>query len=356
MAKDYYSILGLQRNATQEDIKKAFRKLAHEHHPDKKGGDANKFKEASEAYSVLSDEKKRAQYDAFGPTSSGHGGAGFNPNDFQGFDFSGFTQNGQGFEFDLGDIFGDIFGGGRSSRRRGNDIAVDIDLDFKDSIFGTEKEIAIAKTNTCNVCSGSGAKKGSTIETCTICNGKGSVREVRRSIIGSFSTTKTCDTCHGTGKIPKEKCESCKGKGVMHTTSTIKASIPAGIENGEVVRLSGLGEAIQGGSPGDLYLKIHVKPHHSLKKVGNDLTLTHIVKVTNAILGSKETINTLDGNEIINIPEGTQYGDVIKVKGKGVPVGNGKRGDLLVNIKILIPNKISKDVKRIVDELKEKGV
>lgn len=354
MAKDYYSILGVPKNANQEEIKKAFRKLAHEFHPDKQGGNAEKFKEANEAYSVLSDEKKRAQYDSFG---SAPGGGGFNANDFSGFDFSGFTQGANGFEFDLGDIFGDIFGGGnRQKTPRGSDIAVDLELNFRESIFGIEKEIAVAKTSTCDTCNGSGAKKGSTIETCTTCNGKGNVREVRRSIIGSFSTVRTCEVCSGTGKIPKEKCDTCRGKGVVHKTSNIKASIPAGIEDGEVIRLSGMGEAIRGGNSGDLYLRIRVRGQKGMKKEGQNIVMNHSIKISDSVLGARQKIETLDGIQDLEIPEGTQFGDILKIKGKGVPYANNKRGDLLVKIHIEIPKKVSKDVKKLMDGLRQNGV
>ncbi len=345
MAKDYYSILGVQKNASQDEIKKAFRKLAHEHHPEK-------FKEINEAYSVLSDQKKRSQYDSFGSAGAG----GFNPNDFGGFDFSGFTQGAQGFEFDLGDIFGDMFGGGRGRAKRGNDIAVDIELTFKESIFGVEKDLTITKANQCGTCKGNGAKAGSSIETCSTCNGKGSVREMRRSIIGSFSTVRTCEACEGTGKIPKDKCTTCRGSGITHTASTIKAQIPSGIEDGEVIRLSHMGEAVKGGTTGDLYLKVHVKNNTKIKKNGHSLVLEHPITLSEAILGGSTKIETLDGSRDVKIPEGTQPNDILTIKHLGVPYGNGKRGDFLIVAKIEIPKKLSKDVKKIVEELREKGI
>jgi len=359
MGKDYYKILGLEKNASKDDVKKAFRKLAHQYHPDKKGGDEVKFKEASEAYDVLSDDSKRSQYDTYGSNGPGGAGAGgFNPNDFSGFDFSGFNNgNGAGVEFDLGDIFGDFFGGrgGGNQTKKGRDISVDVEITFEESVFGVDREIRLNRVSACQTCSGNGAKKGTELNTCSVCNGKGKVSEVRRSIIGSFQTVRTCDTCHGTGKIPKEKCETCKGGGVTKREEIIKVSIPSGLESGEMLRMNGQGEALAGGVTGDLYIKVHVKPHKLFQKSGADLVMDLSVKLSDAILGAEREIQTLDGNITLKIPESLGIGQILRVKGKGVPYGN-KRGDILVRTHIDIPNKISKDVKKLVEELRDKGV
>ena len=377
--KDYYKTLGVDKGSSKDEIKKAFRKLAHEHHPDKTKNDptsSQKFKEASEAYSVLSDDDKRRQYDMYG--SAGPGGAGFNSQNggagfggfggqggFGGFDFSGFQQgNGQGFEFDLGDIFGDFFGGGRAGggrgqsrgQARGQDISVDLMISFEESIFGVEKDILITKASKCLTCSGSGAEKGSSMKKCEKCSGKGKVNEARRSFLGVVNTTVICDACHGQGQIPADKCSTCKGLGVTERAQEISVKIPAGIENGQSMRLTGMGEAVPFGVSGDLYIKIHVKPHSHIRKDGNSLVTDQKIKLTQAILGGEITIKSLDGDLIVYIPEGSNNGDVLRVKGKGVPVGEGKRGDLFIKLIIEMPKKISKDAKKVIEELKKEGI
>lgn len=357
--KDYYQILGVPKNASKEDIKKAFRKIAHEHHPDKQGGNTEKFKEANEAYSVLSDDKKRQQYDTYGSAGpGGFGGAGgFNAQDFGGFDFSGFA-GGQGFqEFDLGDIFGDIFGGGRREQTpRGRDISVDIDLTFEESIFGTDRTILLNKTSKCDHCSGSGGEPGTSVETCKTCHGKGKVQESRRSLIGSFTTVTTCSTCHGKGSIPKEKCKKCRGAGVLNKEEEIPLKVPAGIENGQMIQMTGKGEAVAGGNSGDLYIKIHVKRHSGYTKEGSNLITSLNVKLTTALLGGECTLNTLEGPLTIKIPEGITHNEILRVKGKGVPIDKNKRGDILVKINIELPGKISRDARKHIEELKKEGL
>ncbi len=370
MSKDYYKILGVEKSASQDEIKKAFRKLAQQYHPDKQGGNADKFKEANEAYSVLGDESKRKQYDQFGSAgpgfAGGQGGAGFNPNDF-GFDFSGFQQGGgfgggNGVEFDLGDIFGDFFGGGRSAQRqkRGSDIQVDIDITFEESIFGAAKTITLNKVSVCAECSGSGAKKGSKMKTCHTCGGNGKVSEMRRSIIGSFQTTRTCETCHGSGKEPEEKCPICHGAGVAKRNQEIDVKIPAGVEDGEMIRLTGAGEAVSGGQAGDLYIRLHAKKHPFFKKEGANLITDISVKLSDALLGASMTLKTLDGDIVLKIPEGVLHGEILRLKGKGVPTTprgrDGHRGDILARVSIAMPKKLSKEAKRVVEELKREGI
>ncbi len=291
MNKDYYKTLGVQKNASQDEIKKAFRKLAHEHHPDKATGNADKFKEANEAYSVLSDEKKRAQYDQFGSAGpqgfgGGFGGQGFN--DF-GFDFSQFQGgqfNGGQVEFDLNDIFGSFFGGGRPRQRRGRTIAVDVEISFEESIFGTERTV--------------------------------------------------------------------------HLDKKLSVKIPAGIENGETLRVPGAGESITGGIPGDLHIRVHVKEHQLWHKEGYNLVGDVDIKLSDALLGTVYPLKTFDGEVSLKIPEGIGHGEILRVKGKGVPTTakgkDGHRGDILVRINITMPRKLSKDGKKLVEELKKQGL
>jgi molecular chaperone DnaJ len=365
--KDYYKILGVEKGASKDEIKKAFRKLAHEHHPDKTKGDPSagqKFKEASEAYSILSDDQKRQQYDTFGqagagfnPGAGGFGGqGGFNG---AGFDFSQFTQgaNGQGFEFDLGDIFGDFFGGRqRAQQRRGRDISIDIQVTFEESIFGIERDILVTKTSKCLTCEGSGAAAGTTMDTCKTCNGKGKINETRRSFIGVFNTTRVCDTCHGKGQVPREKCQTCSGEGVLERQQEITVKIPPGMEDGEMIRLGGMGEAIPNGQAGDLYVKVHVKAHPQIKKEGINLVMDQKIKLTHALTGSEQILKTLDGDIEIKIPAGINTGEVLRVKGKGVPHGHNKRGDLFVRITVDMPKKLSRTASKLVEELKKEGL
>lgn len=354
--KDYYNILGLSKGASKDEIKKAFRKLASKYHPDKKTGDETKFKEISEAYAVLSDDKKRAEYDTYGRSYAGGGAnqAGFNWGGFQ----NGF--NGEGVEFDINDIFenfGDMFGGGfrAGKQRRGNDISVDIELSFKEATFGTNRVLKLAKNNTCRTCEGSGAEKGTQMITCAACNGNGKIRETRQSIMGNFTTVRECSECGGSGKSPKEKCHDCKGVGIKRSEDTVDIAVPAGIENGEMIRMTGRGEAIRGGVPGDLYIKIHVASHTSITRNGAQLMSQLNVKLSDALLGSSYTVETLDGPISIKVPSGIKHGEMLRIKGKGVPQGN-TRGDFLVKISIDIPQKLSSTAKKLVEDLRKEGI
>jgi len=353
MPKDYYKILGITKSANKEDIKTAFRKLAHKYHPDKKGGNEQRFKEASEAYSVLSDEKKRAEYDAYGRVFNEEAQSGTGPRGFgghAGFDFQ---------DFDLGDIFdgfSDIFGGATSRTPRGRDISIDIEISFRDALFGITRKVLITKTSTCELCKGSGGKEGGTLETCSICNGKGKVHEIKRSLIGTFTSVKACESCHGKGQTPKEKCEACHGQGVLRKEKEISITIPPGINNGEMIRLSRAGEAIAGGTPGDLYVKIHVQSDPTFTKEGTNLVTTHTIKLSDALLGTDHIISTLDGNISIKIPAGIAFGEILRVRGKGVPIDQRHRGDLLIKISITLPKKLSGKTKKIVGELRAEGI
>lgn len=348
--RDYYEILGIDKKASKDDIKKAYRKLAHKYHPDKKGGDEEKFKEASEAYSVLSDDKKRQEYDTYGQTfgSAGPGGAGAG---FGGFDFSGFSQ-----DFDLGDIFGDFFNGGRSRTPRGRDISIDIELDFKDAIFGITRNILVTKNSTCKACTGSGAEKGSAMKTCGTCTGHGVINDTKRTIFGTFNHQTKCTTCFGSGKVPEKQCKECKGIGVKNAQEEIKVKVPAGVEDGQMVRLTGLGEAIPHGRSGDLYVKIHVKKDPRFRKENADIHTDLPVKLTDALLGSKYSVETLDGKIDVKIPAGVSHNELLRVKGKGVPVGGSSRGDLMIRIQITMPQKLSRKAKKLLEELKGEGI
>ena len=357
--KDYYEILGIQKGASKDEVKKAFRALASKYHPDKKTGDEAKFKEISEAYSTLSDDTKRAEYDTYGRSYAG--GAQGNPGwgGFQG----GFGQGfgGAGVEFDINDIFenfGDMFGGGaRGGKRasRGNDISVDIELSFKEAVFGTQRSLKLTKNNTCTTCKGSGALSGTDMTTCSTCNGNGRVRETRQSILGQFATVRECSVCNGTGKIPKDKCPDCHGHGTRRTEDKIDITVPPGIEHGEMIRMTGRGEAVQGGTPGDLYVKIHVQSHPTIKRDGGTLLTTLRIKLTDALLGGTYAVETLDGAVNIKIPEGVKHGELLRIKNKGVPDGSN-RGDFHVKIMIDIPQKLSRTARKIVEDLRKEGL
>ncbi len=354
--KDYYEILGIQKAASKDEVKKAFRKLAAKYHPDKKGGDEAKFKEISEAYATLSDDKKRAEYDTYGRSYAG-GGAGPQGGQWGGFQ-GGF--GGAGVEFDINDIFqnfGDMFGGGGGGQRRsrGNDISVDIELSFKESIFGTKRTLKLTKNNACNTCSGTGAKPKSEMVTCTTCNGNGRIRETRQSILGQFATVRECSDCNGTGKMAKEKCADCAGGGVRRSEDIIDINVPAGIEPGEMIRMTGRGEGVKGGTSGDLYIKVHVQRHQSIHRSDSTLETTLKVKLTDALLGATYGVETLDGTIQIKIPEGVKHGEILRIKGKGVPVGSS-RGDFHVKISIDIPEKLSRTARKLVEELKKEGI
>ena len=351
--KDYYEILGVAKGASKEEIKKAFHRLAHKYHPDKGSTDSEKFKEVSEAYSILSDDKKRAEYDSYGRVFGAGGGAGPGAD----FDFSQFQDGFQGgFGFDFADVFSDFFAGGSGRQRRGRDISIDLEVSFKESIFGTKRRVLLAKTAQCDTCKGSGAKPGTSLETCKHCNGKGSVHETTNSFFGSITMQSPCRVCHARGKVPKERCPTCRGEGVYKKQEEIEIGVPTGIEGGEMIRLQGSGEAVAGAPSGDLYVKVHVIPDPRFKKDGTSIVTELSVKLSDALLGTEYKIATLDGEEAISIPTGVSHGEILRVSGKGVPVGRGKRGDLLVKIKITLPSKLSRTAKSLIEKLREEGV
>lgn len=359
MSKDYYKILGVEKNASQEEIKKAFKKLAMQYHPDRQGGDEAKFKEINEAYQVLGDGEKRKRYDQFGSDFEQQGGfGGASWEDFM----RAARQGGGGFNFgggDFGDIFGDLFGfgrnGGRGGQNRGRDIQVDVELDFKEAAFGVERELSLRKQAACDVCSGSGAEPGSKLETCHTCKGQGQVVQNQRTFLGTVQTVSTCPTCMGRGKQASKKCKHCGGDGIVAKTSTIKVKIPAGIDSGQSIRLSGHGEAApHGGASGDLYVQVHIKSSKIFQRQGFDVITENEISFTQAVLGGSITIETIDGPVQVKIPEGTESGQLIRLKAKGIPEVNGRgRGDHYVKVKIKVPKKISKEKRRILEQLDE---
>ncbi len=352
--KDYYQILGVDKKANEDEIKKAFFKIASKHHPDK-GGDDKIFKEASEAYGTLSDNKKRKEYDMYGQTFAGAGQQsggfeGFNMNDFQNmeFDFG-----------DLGDIFGDMFGGAYNGRRerRGRDISIEIEATFKESIFGTERNVLINKISKCDKCNGHGGEVAKGKVSCEYCNGKGRVTEAKRTIMGVFQSVRECDRCDGSGDTYKEKCATCKGNGVISGRQDIKVIVPPGMSGGEMIRMSQMGEAVKGGVAGDLYIKVRVATDKHWSRVANDLTYTHDVKLTDAILGATHNIIGLDGDISIAVPTGSNTGDILKVKARGVPYNGGRnRGEVLIKVNVVLPKKLDKDTKKLIEGLRDLGL
>jgi len=347
--RDYYEILGLDKNASEEDIKKAYRKLAKKYHPDLNPGDKAaeaKFKEVNEAYEVLSDPKKKAQYDRFGH-------AGMDGNGFGGF--SGFGGGFEDFDFGgIGDIFESFFGGAgfgrsrsRSGPQKGADIKYSMEVSFEEAAFGTEKEISVSRMETCTTCGGSGAKPGTSPTTCTHCNGTGQVQYKQSTPFGHFVNVKTCDVCHGEGKIITNPCQTCNGRGKVRKKVNIKVRIPAGIDDGQTISLRGEGEAgVRGGPPGDLFILIRVKPHALFKRQGNDVVCEIPITFVQAALGAELEVPTLDGKVRYNIPEGTQTGTVFRLKGKGIPFLRGSgRGDQYVKVNVEVPKKLNEKQK-----------
>lgn len=362
MSKDYYNILGVSKDASDDEIKKAYRKLAHKHHPDKQGGDEQKFKEINEAYQVLSDKKKRQQYDQFGQTfEQAQSQGGFSG--FEGFrDFSSFANGfggGGGFEDIFSDIFGASgFGGGSAgSEPVGSDIEMDVEISFEEMAKGVQREFNVYKKIICDSCGGTGAQDKDT-KTCPTCKGSGKVQRAARSLFGTFTQVTTCPECHGRGNIPKTKCKKCGGDGVVRDYQKVKINIPAGIENGQTIRVEGYGEAPTGGGrSGDLYLTVHVKPHKRFVRKGNDIHSEETISISQALLGDKIETETIDGLVKIKIPAGIQSGTYLKIKNKGISRLRGfGRGDHLVQIIIKTPERLSRQQKKLIEKLKEEGL
>lgn len=335
--RDYYEILDIDRNATTDEVKRAYRKLAKKYHPDLNPDDSEaeaKFKEATTAYEVLCDEDKRARYDRYGEAGvNGDGGAGF----------SGFEDI---FD-DIFDIFGGGFGGGSTRRKqgpvRGSDLKYELNLEFEEAVFGVEKEIKIRRTENCSTCDGSGAKSDTGKETCSKCNGSGQIRYTQQSAFGQFVRVGTCDVCNGTGEIIKEKCPDCQGSGREVKNRNINIKVPAGVDNNSIISIRGEGEhGLKGGSPGDLYVYISVKEDEIFKRRGNNIYINIPISFTDATLGSEIVVPTLEGNEDFTIPEGTQTGTQFKLKNMGVPNVRGSgRGDLYFTVDIMVPTKLT---------------
>ncbi len=351
--RDYYQVLGIEKSASDADIKKAYRKLAKKYHPDANPDNKEaevKFKEATEAYEVLSDADKRAAYDRYGHSAfdqMGGGAGGFG---------GGFSA-----DFDMNDIFGsvfgDIFGGGGRQRQRGPmpgaDIRQTIQITFEEAAFGCEKEITINTSETCNTCNGSKAKPGTSTTTCSKCGGSGQIRVTQRTILGAMQSVQTCDACHGQGKIIKEPCQTCHGQGKVRTTKKVTITIPAGIDHGQTLRVSGKGEVGDvGAQRGDLLVTVSVKAHSTFERRGNDVYMRMPISFAQAALGDELSIPTLDGNAKFTIQPGTATGSTFRLQGKGIPnIRNKKyRGDQYVEVFITVPKNLSEKQKQLLRE------
>jgi len=360
MSKDYYQILGVSHNASQDEVKKAYRKLAHKHHPDK-GGDEKKFKEINEAYQVLSDKEKRSQYDRFGRVFEG--GAGFEP----GFDFNwAWGKKGEGFDFDFGDlsdVFEEMFGFGSPRRKKdfkkGRDLEIDLEISLEEALSGREREISLYKLNTCPRCQGTGAEPGTPIKECFSCRGTGQVQQIRKTPFGSFTKVTVCPECGGEGNRPEKLCNVCRGEGRIKEEEKIKLFIPAGVDTNQVIKVEGKGEAgRRGGRAGDLYIRIFVKRHPVFKRKGDDLYISCPISFPQAALGDEIEVPTLEGTKILlKVPQGTESGKVLRVSNKGIPHFSGYgRGDMYVELIVKTPKKLTRRQKELLEKLKEEGI
>ena len=367
--RDYYEVLGVNKNATDDELKKAYRKLAKKYHPDanpdnKKEAEA-KFKEVNEAYETLSDPQKRKMYDQFGPDGpqgfNGSGGPFGGGNGYYSYTSSGFD----GFsDFgDLGDIFSSFFGGGFGGRsntrrqngpRKGADLNLHIDITFEQAFLGVEKEIAITRNEECNICHGTGAKPGTSVTKCPTCNGTGQIRQVQNTILGQMQTTRTCTNCHGTGEVIKEPCDNCRGKGTVRKQPKIKVKIPAGIDDGQTVVLRGEGEpGSKGGPKGDLYITVRLKKHSIYSRKGNNVHCDIPITITQASLGAELEIPMVDGSkEKYKIPEGTQTGTKFTIRGKGFKsVSSSSVGDFVFTVNVQTPKRLTREQRDLLVQL-----
>lgn len=352
--KDLYDILGVARDASTDDIKRAFRKLAHQHHPDKAGGDADRFKEINAAYQVLVDPHKREQYDRTGRVGEAPGGFRWEGTPGGGFDFgsSGFNVG------DLGDIFGDVFGfGGRRARApaSGSDAEVELTVDFRDAVFGAERVLEVAGPHRCDRCQGSGAEPGAGLTNCTTCGGQGVVERLQQTILGAIRAQTTCPSCHGAGQQPKTNCKRCRGTGSVRGKRRLKVAIPAGIDDGQSVRLREQGEpGLRGAKAGDLFIRIRVRPNSVFRRDGFDLLTRRTITFTQAALGAAVAVETVDGSVQLEIPPGTPPGKLFRLRGKGVPHLDGRgRGDQLVEVMVKVPDKLTKEQQRLLESYRE---
>ncbi|MCH7604657.1 molecular chaperone DnaJ [Patescibacteria group bacterium] len=367
--KNYYTILGVPRGASQEDIKKAFRKLAHKYHPDK-GGSEQKFKEINEAYQVLSDADKRAQYDKFGRVfeggsgqQGGSGAEGFrwtwgNP---QGFEFEEGAES-PGFDFqDLGDIFEDFFRGNTGSRdaKKGKDIEVEMEISLGAVLKGTEEEIVLDTFTSCTRCQGVGAEPGTKVNECFSCRGLGEVQQIKKTVFGSFTKVGVCPECNGEGLKPEKPCNVCKGEGRIKGAEKIKISIPAGVDTNQVLRFEGKGEAgKRKRKSGDLYIRVYVKPHSVFTRKGDDLYSVVPIVFSQAALGGEVEVSTLEEKKILlQVPAGTESGKILRIAGHGIPHFSGwGRGHMYVKLDIKVPKKLTKQQKELLEKLQKEGV
>lgn len=361
---DYYEILGIKKDASQDEIKKAFHKLAHKYHPDK-GGDEKKFKEINEAYQVLSDAQKRAQYDQFGQSGnpfSGQGGQNW------GFNWS-WQNNPQGdVEFDiedLGDVFENFFsfGGGRKTSkkdlRKGKDIQVDLEIKLEETLQSINKKINLRKMVSCHRCNGNGAEPNTKVNECFACRGTGQVQEVKRTMLGSYTTFTTCPECKGDGTKPEKPCNVCKGDGRLKGEESVEINIPAGIDNGQVLEINGKGDAgRKEGRSGNLYAKIFIKDHEIFSRKGDDLYASEEIAYSQSVLGDEIELPTLEGTKILlKVPQGTEAGKIFRIQGKGIPHFAGtNRGDIYIKLRVKSPKKLTKKQKQLLEELKKEGL
>lgn len=353
--RDYYEILGVNKSATDAEIKKAYRKAAMEHHPDKHGGDDAKIKEINEAYETLKDSQKRAAYDQYGHAAAQNGGNPFGGAG-GGFNAEGFDFSGMGF----GDIFDMFFQGGQQGRAQtrpvGRDLQVGVDLSFKEAVFGVEKKIRLDLQDICETCDGDGAAKGSKLIDCKTCDGKGQVVRTQNTFLGSFQQATICPTCHGRGQMPEKRCMTCHGEGVRSRTKELTVKIPAGVDNGATIRLPNRGEAAIGGAKGDLYVHVRVKHDRQFNRQGYDIHSEVKIPMTAAALGTETEVKTVDGDVTIKIPAGTQSGKVIRLSDRGVPHVNGHgRGSHLVEVTVEIPHKLTAKQKELLEEFEKAG-
>lgn len=356
--KDYYKILGVAKESSEEEIKKAYRKLAHQHHPDKAGGNEDKFKEINEAYQVLSDKEKRSRYDRFGTAEPGGFGGGAPPG-WENVDFSGFGSGfgGQGFGNmgDIGDIFETFFegfGGGprRKTYHHGSDLEMKEEITLEEAFRGIKKEFSIQTFVACAICKGEGGDPKAGTNTCSVCGGRGEVKEERKTFFGTFAQVKACDACHGAGTVPKKICETCKGSGRVKGERRATIEIIPGIQDGQIIQVKGMGEAGAHKAPsGDLYIRVHVKPHHEFEREGDNLILRRDVKLFDVLLGRPLVVPIIDGGTFeIEIPGSFSFKEPFQVSGKGMPhAGAHGRGDLLIDITLKFPRKLSSKAKEL---------
>jgi molecular chaperone DnaJ len=358
--RDYYEVLGVSKTASPDEIKKAFRKAAVQHHPDKEGGDETKFKEINEAYEVLKDQQKRQRYDQFGHAGVGGNGGGYGGgNPFEGF--GGFGGQNVNFDFGdggLGDIFGQFFGGGQQQQRgpkRGRDVETSITLTFEQAVFGVEQEISLDMDDECSHCKGTTVEPGHSMKTCPTCKGAGQQTRIMNTIFGQIQQAVTCETCHGAGKVPEVVCSVCKGKGTERRKQMITLKVPAGIDDGATIRLKERGEAIGGGARGDLYVHIRVKAHKKFTREGDIILSEEHVSMIDAALGTEIDVETVDGTVRMKVPAGTQSGTDFKLSGHGVPhLRSTTRGSQIVSVIVDTPTKLTKKQKDLLEQFDSK--